>query len=810
MTIIALQCRLASTRLPNKAIRTLGDIEIIRWSLRTLKTVVADEYWVACDDDSFSVLSTISKEEGWNCFKGPSHDVLERYCLLAKKTGATTILRATADNPFLFADAAQETLEKIKEKSCDYFSFTGLPHGSGVEAFLSQALFKARDITSKAYDHEHVGPALYNYPEKFDIVFEEAPLKWTHKGSFASYRTTIDTYTDLKKAQRIHSYLQENGCIMPYSSTDIFKALDSKEVQKNILFVPAVKNGRGTGHIRRILHVSSMLKKNYSIFSDILLIDEVSQEAKDLIEHYMQSLELSEENIISKIAPDADYTLIITDAFMLEKEQLKQLVQVAPIVAIDEGSNKTNYFDYIINIIPPLNDSNDINDFRPQLLDLPVLEKKKITSIKKILVSIGGEDPSHFTSCIISTLKRLYSKTDVCIDSTSHGAIPNLKHEIGKYDLVITHYGLTAFEAANAGCAVITVATSSIHKKLSRKYGLVCIEKKDCTEKKLQKVLSNFEPLLPRKLQSIICTQQPENLTDYINSLVYASSYSCPVCGKSKKPNPVIFRDVIKTIKKCSSCSLLYVSFCLNEEKEYTKDYFFDDYKAQYGKTYLEDFDFIKAQGVRRIENITALSKPLEKARLLDVGCAYGPFLSAAFDKGFEPFGIDVSEDAVSYVTNQLQFFARVSDFSEPFSLQDFLNSTITANDYFDAITMWYVIEHFINLDTVFKNISKSLKLGGVFAFSTPNANGVSRRTQGSNFFKESPFDHISLFEEQSVKNIVNRYGFKIIKVLSTGIHPNRFPEKLQKVFGSTLIPLAKIMRLGDTFEVYCIKIKEI
>ena len=40
------------------------------------------------------------------------------------------------------------------------------------------------------------------------------------------------------------------------------------------------------------------------------------------------------------------------------------------------------------------------------------------------------------------------------------------------------------------------------------------------------------------------------------------------------------------------------MAFTTIEDKKYQKSYFFEDYKKQYGKTYEEDFESIKAQGI--------------------------------------------------------------------------------------------------------------------------------------------------------------------------------------------------------------------
>ena len=146
----------------------------------------------------------------------------------------------------------------------------------------------------------------------------------------------------------------------------------------------------------------------------------------------------------------------------------------------------------------------------------------------------------------------------------------------------------------------------------------------------------------------------------------------------------------------------------------------------------------------------------------------------------------------------------------------------------FEAVTMWYVIEHFRQLGPVLKAVSQILKKGGVFAFSTPSASGVSARFSPESFFANSPADHYTLWEPKRTKDILRQFGFKVEKIVSTGHHPERFPalkgqKHSQEEAGSSgkkpsqgslsyssLYGLSRCFKLGDTFEVYCIKTEDL
>ena len=129
---------------------------------------------------------------------------------------------------------------------------------------------------------------------------------------------------------------------------------------------------------------------------------------------------------------------------------------------------------------------------------------------------------------------------------------------------------------------------------------------------------------------------------------------------------------------------------------------------------------------------------------------------------------------------------------------------------------MWYVIEHFKNLDVVLKKVNAVLKKDGIFAFSTPSGQGVSATTNKDNFYVASPTDHYSIWEPSIANKILKPYGFKVVKIVSTGHHPERFPQikksgaQKGSIQWNTILKYSEAKKLGDTVEIYCKKIKEL
>jgi 2-polyprenyl-3-methyl-5-hydroxy-6-metoxy-1,4-benzoquinol methylase len=246
---------------------------------------------------------------------------------------------------------------------------------------------------------------------------------------------------------------------------------------------------------------------------------------------------------------------------------------------------------------------------------------------------------------------------------------------------------------------------------------------------------------------------------------------------------------------------------------EYAAGYFFDSYKKQYGKTYLEDFPALKKAGEARLRRIRRFlangggCPPASPERILDIGCAFGPFLAAAAEAGFDPLGIDPSEEAAAYVRDTLRIPVRRGFFPDA-ALEEG-----GPEPGFAIITLWYVIEHFRAPGEALAAIRRLLRPGGVLAFSTPSFSGVSGRKSPLAFLRASPSDHWTVWDPRSARRVLSGAGFAVKKLVITGCHPERFPviggllEGRRGPVYRALMALSRIFRLGDTFEVYAVKV---
>jgi 2-polyprenyl-3-methyl-5-hydroxy-6-metoxy-1,4-benzoquinol methylase/spore coat polysaccharide biosynthesis predicted glycosyltransferase SpsG len=621
---------------------------------------------------------------------------------------------------------------------------------------------------------------------------------------------------------------------------------------KPVLIIASFEKGRGSGHLVR----GGLLARDLRKFGrEVMLYLPGLGTGRSLSEARMilaQSLENLDE--VSLINDDAelqrDWALVIFDRFSTPLRELERFD--APALGIDEGGRSRRRFDFLLDLLPNLPSLAPPNALRPDLLCLPERRSPagaapaNFTAPLKILVSFGGEDAAMLgltaaLSCaapglsevtlVGGALNKMQLKNGVAINFAYIPFIKNLREQLADYNLVITHFGLCAFEALYAGVPVILASPTPLHELLAANAGFISAGRGKKGAARLAKLLfiSKKRRLNAAFLSMVaehcaaaarkynLDADKHETLAAYINNLEPKTSGSCPLCRYKK--NTVIARFADRTYRRCARCGIVYMSRNVQPDIHYTEAYFFENYKKQYGKTYLEDFPNLMAMANRRLEIIkTLLDEGGRRARVLDIGCAYGAFLAAARDKNFECAGVDGSAAAVAYVRDELGINAFEGFFPEGGLINEIQKSSWRE---FDAVTLWYVIEHFETanvahksecaLETAIQKIHGLLKTGGILAFSTPNSSGISGRLSLKKFMEKSPADHWTIWDYRHVRKILSHFGFKVKKIVVTGHHPERFPfcGKLSsgRFMYKLILIFSKLFRLGDTFEVYAKKL---
>lgn len=596
---------------------------------------------------------------------------------------------------------------------------------------------------------------------------------------------------------------------------------------KKILFIPSCEKGNGSGHLRRCcLWAESPLYDGYIYIPEQRLGEYLSEGNSEFAAAHLSD----NEKIVTALEGRWDMSVLDmrrTPVQLIEKCRSISII----LTGVDEGGIWRKNFDYLIDTLPnPYNTGVRSNITSTGLLGIPdkreaLLSSGRIDKYSSVLVSFGGEDPAGITERFLSDAVRfsLFENLEVTVVTgpffKNKGKIKDkygcfnivespkgIEDLIDKADLVFTSFGLTAYEALYSGKHVILINPSGYHRKLSLIAGICEAGIINGEIRKIKQILDN--PHLYDE-SAIKLLDPPSDIMELFKSTAETEKTACPICGNKGK---IFKRFLKKNYIKCGRCGIYYLQKTgpfANDSKIYNKSYFFEEYKKQYGKTYLEDFNNISVICLSRHKIIEKIKK---SGKILDVGCAYGPFLDVMNKKGYDCTGIDISEDAAGYVRKKLGINAFTFDFASSSSLTDpdasaIKKDVLSPEGNYDIITMWYVIEHFKNTDKIIRKVHSMLNEGGIFAFSTPNYSGISGRKNISGFLESSPDDHFTIWNIKTARRLMRQYGFRIIRVRSTGHHPERFPRFLELTAGRKILGIiSRIFRLGDTFEIYAVK----
>ncbi|HUJ74781.1 MAG TPA: hypothetical protein VL359_07975, partial [bacterium] len=427
---------------------------------------------------------------------------------------------------------------------------------------------------------------------------------------------------------------------------------------RSYLLVPAGGEGEGLGHLLRCVRLSARLGAGVSFF-----VRHLDDAAKVVLAQRVALLPArSRPAMLSRLPRGSRWDVVAVDARGISAEELGELMPHGLVVGLDEGGDARGFAPFLVDTLPgpPRRAVANLSD--PSYLFLPPQKRRQPPrSIRRILLSLGGEDREHLGEKLAEVMIRdgvadagqltvvqgplsgsrtWPSGVAMGVATGPDGISPLLS----SHDVLITHFGMAAFEALATGIPAILFNPTAYHAELGQAAGFPQIGVGTPDTARLKKLLADPAGLYqqPRSFNRAIGRDRGKRLPELLRTLSLIGSSDCPVCGAAG--NRVIGRFPDRTYRVCRGCGITYLESYAGRRREYSDRYFLADYKAQYGRTYLEDFSSIKAACEPRVSILLELLGERGAAgTVVDVGCAYGPFLAALKDRGSAGFGLDVS-----------------------------------------------------------------------------------------------------------------------------------------------------------------------
>ena len=175
--------------------------------------------------------------------------------------------------------------------------------------------------------------------------------------------------------------------------------------------------------------------------------------------------------------------------------------------------------------------------------------------------------------------------------------------------------------------------------------------------------------------------------------------------------------------------------------------------------------------------------------KVLDLGCRDG-MLTQGFLEGNEVVGVDVDRYALSLCKEKWGIETAWLDLNVEWPW---------AQETFDCIVACEIVEHLFFLHPFLENVKKTLKPGGLFIGSVPNAFRLKNRWKFlfGNEYETDP-THVRQFSYDKLKEVLQSYFSHVEIVPIEGKIPPFFgvsetsPKWIQKLFSKDLLWKAK------------------
>ncbi|MBI4036867.1 class I SAM-dependent methyltransferase [Candidatus Daviesbacteria bacterium] len=168
---------------------------------------------------------------------------------------------------------------------------------------------------------------------------------------------------------------------------------------------------------------------------------------------------------------------------------------------------------------------------------------------------------------------------------------------------------------------------------------------------------------------------------------------------------------------------------------------------------------------------------------LLDIGAGPGTFLEEAKKKGWSVYGTEVGNILYNRLARQ---FGRSHIFKGEVQKIKF------GKLKFDAVTLWHVFEHIPNVHQTLRSIKKIMAKNSLLIIEVPHARSLNFMIFKNYRTLLMPPQHLHFWSESSLRQLLNSYNVKIVKVS----YPVHFPY----VFASSLIGKYRFLLVVSPF----------
>ena len=214
---------------------------------------------------------------------------------------------------------------------------------------------------------------------------------------------------------------------------------------------------------------------------------------------------------------------------------------------------------------------------------------------------------------------------------------------------------------------------------------------------------------------------------------------------------------------RCAQCNLIYISPRPSDHD--VRRLYTEDHVALYADAQLNFDEFNRMEAA---ETLAIVQKYKRGGSMLELGPGGGSFLTEARGLGYEPYAIELNPIEAEWINRNLEIVCE----TEPLDPNSF------DGKQFDVIYHRDVLSHLSDPIGLFSEINRALKRDGILVFETGNIADVSAKYM--KYFSQFSYpDHLFFFGEKSLMMLLQRAGFKLVKIYRKNILPELLLQKL-------------------------------
>lgn len=214
-TLLAVQARTGSTRLPGKVLLEAAGAPLLQRQLERLRAVreTCVLALLTTTDPADDGLAALASALGVDCFRGHATDLLDRHYQAARAFGADVVVKVPSDCPLIDPGAVDAVLGAFRAARGAYDYCSNLhpgswPDGNDVEVMSALALERAWREARAGFEREHTTPYLWERPETFRL----GNVTWSTGWDLSrSHRLVLDYPEDYALIAAVYEELWRPG-----------------------------------------------------------------------------------------------------------------------------------------------------------------------------------------------------------------------------------------------------------------------------------------------------------------------------------------------------------------------------------------------------------------------------------------------------------------------------------------------------------------------------------------------------------------------------------------------------------------------